>query len=132
MMTHLHSTSVLVGDQDQALAFYVDTLGWEKRTDQRFGPDYRFLTVAPPGAATEVVLQVGSGEHPAPLVIDEMGGTGISVLTDDIAGDYAALTAQGVEFTQAPETMPWGDAATWFLDPFGNKYFLVQASAPAG
>jgi catechol 2,3-dioxygenase-like lactoylglutathione lyase family enzyme len=128
MITKLHSTTILVADQDEALRFYVDTLGWEKREDNMMGPVLRFLTVAPVGAETSVVL--GQPEiygHEAPLrVSQDEGGTGISLLTDDIAATYAELSAKGVRFTKPPQTMPWGAKATWFSDPFGNEYFLVE------
>lgn len=48
------------------------------------------------------------------------------MVTDDIDAEYASLRAKGVDFTQEPETMPWGDKATWFNDPSGNQFFLVQ------
>ena len=54
--------------------------------------------------------------------------TGISLLTDDIKGDYAALTAKGVRFKGEPETMPWGDTAAWFYDPDGNEFFLNEVA----
>jgi catechol 2,3-dioxygenase-like lactoylglutathione lyase family enzyme len=127
MMTHLHSATIVVGDQEEALRFYVDTLGWEKREDNQMGPTMRFLTVVPPGAQTGIVL--GQPEvygQQAPMRIGQESGTGISVMTDDIATAYAELSAKGVKFKQPPETMPWGAKATWFSDPFGNEYFLVE------
>lgn len=122
MMTYLHSTTVAVTDADKALAFYVDMLGWEKREDQPMGED-RWLTVGIPGAQTTLAL--GSGMMAGDL---KPGGfTGISIITDDIDGDYERLRAAGVEFTQPIEAMPWGTRATWFKDPDGNQFFFVQA-----
>lgn len=56
MITKIHSATVIVADQDTALDFYVNTLGWEKRQDAEVGPGYRFLTVAPAGGDAELVL----------------------------------------------------------------------------
>jgi catechol 2,3-dioxygenase-like lactoylglutathione lyase family enzyme len=127
MMTRLHSTTIVVGDQEEALRFYVDTLGWEKREDNQMGPGMRFLTVVPPGAQTGIVLGQPEvyGAQP-PTTIGTESGTGISLMTDDIAATYAELSAKGVNFKQPPDTMPWGAKATWFSDPFGNEYFLVE------
>jgi uncharacterized glyoxalase superfamily protein PhnB len=117
MITHLHSTTITVSDQEEALRFYVDTLGWEKRGDNQLSPEMRWLTVAPKGAQTELAL-LRTGEASQ--------ACGISLITEDIDAAYTDLSAKGVQFKQAPETMPWGDRATWFSDPFGNEYFLVQ------
>jgi catechol 2,3-dioxygenase-like lactoylglutathione lyase family enzyme len=127
VISHLHSTTIIVGDQDEALRFYVDTLGWEKREDNQMGPAMRFLTVAPPGEKTGIVLGQPEvyGQQP-PTRVGTESTTGISLITPDIAATYAELSAKGVEFNKPPETMPWGAKATWFSDPFGNEFFLVE------
>ena len=124
MMTHLYNALVAVTDQDRALAFYVDTLGWEKRDDMPMGEE-RWLTVGIPGAQTALAL--GSGMMAGDLTPG--GNTGITVMTDDIDGDYDRLKAAGVEFTEPIQTMPWGDRATWFKDLDGNLFFFVGGSA---
>jgi predicted enzyme related to lactoylglutathione lyase len=123
MITHVHSTTINVRDLDEALAFYVDVLGWEKRQDSDEA-GMRWLTVAPPGAQTAFALS----QADAPNVSFAMG-CGISLITDDIDGDVAGLVAKGVTVKGEPETMPWGDRATWFSDPFGNEFFLVQLAS---
>lgn len=128
MLSRLHSTTILVADQEEALGFYVDTLGWQKREDNRMDALTRFLTVAPTGAETSIVL--GQPEvygREAPLVVRPgRGGTGITLLTADLAAAYSALSTKGVTFHGPPATMPWGAKAAWFSDPFGNEYFLVE------
>lgn len=129
MDMHMHSTTVIVTDQEEALRFYVGTLGWEKREDAQIGP-MRFLTVAPTGAATGVVLgqpDVLGRQAPYPSYGEgRESSCGISLVTDDIAATYADLSAQDVHFVGPPETMPWGAKATWFDDPFGNRFFLIE------
>ncbi|MFD4197892.1 VOC family protein [Amycolatopsis thermoflava] len=122
MITHLHSATILVGDQEEALRFYVGTLGWEKREDLRFGAVHRFLSVAPPGAVTSIVL--GQPEVHAREMVP--GGTGITMMTPDVAAAHAEMSARGVRFAGQPQVMPWGTKATWFTDPFGNEYFLLE------
>lgn len=52
LISHIHSTTIMVADQDAALDFYVNTLGWEKAMDSSPGENMRWLTVVPPGATT--------------------------------------------------------------------------------
>jgi catechol 2,3-dioxygenase-like lactoylglutathione lyase family enzyme len=123
----IHSTTILVSDQDAALRFYVDTLGWEKRQDNRLGA-MRFLTVAPPGAQTSLVLGQPEiyGKQPPTVLGGGEGNSGISLTTPDLTSTYQELVARGVQFKQSPEKMPWGALATWFTDPFGNEFFLAE------
>ena len=126
MLSHIHSTTVVVADQDAALDFYVNTLGWEKRADDRVGDMMRWLTVAPPGATTELALGHQSwftGDH----TVRKGGHTGISIAASDIDKAYETLTARGVQFKEPVSEMPWGARATWFYDPDGNEFFLVAA-----
>jgi catechol 2,3-dioxygenase-like lactoylglutathione lyase family enzyme len=121
MISHIHSATVVVNDQDAALDFYVNTLGWEKGQDNPMGENMRWLTVVPPGAATQIVLAHTSwgGEVKG-------GNTGISLVAPDIDATYATLLACGVTFKQPVEQMPWGAKATWFSDPDGNEFFVVS------
>ena len=74
-ITDVRTVAITVRDQDQALGFYVDTLGFEKRLDAPFSPTMRWIEVAPPGAATSVALVASdpdaTGEphpiNPAPI-----------------------------------------------------------------
>ncbi|GAB2860425.1 VOC family protein [Lentzea nigeriaca] len=120
MITHAHSCTINVRDLDEALSFYVDVLGWEKRQDTSEA-GMRWLTVAPPGAQTAFALSLNDTPN-----VSFTTGCGISLITDDIDGDCAAFQEKGVRVKTAPDTMPWGDRATWFSDPFGNEFFLVQ------
>jgi catechol 2,3-dioxygenase-like lactoylglutathione lyase family enzyme len=123
MISYIHSTTIVVSDQDVALDFYTKTLGWEKAMDSPMGPEMRWLTVVPPGAKTQLVLGhpswVGDGKVPG-------GTTGISLVTPDIEATVATLTERGVKFKKPIEVMPWGGKATWFSDPDGNEFFLAS------
>lgn len=125
MITSVHSTTVIVNDQDKALEFYTEVLGWDKVQDNDFGEGGRWLTVAPKGAETAVVLgqsEMYGGLKPGSSEV----GCGISLIADDVQATYDDLKAKGVEFRQAPEKMPWGATATWFSDPDGNGFFLTE------
>lgn len=126
MMTHIQTPQVSISNYDDALAFYTGTLGWEKREDVPMGGEGRWLTVGIPGATTGASL-AGPGMH------DERtpgGYTGIQVVTDDIEADFGRLSAAGVTFTQPVATEPLGDKATWFVDPDGNQFYLIESAQP--
>jgi catechol 2,3-dioxygenase-like lactoylglutathione lyase family enzyme len=122
MISRIHSTTVIVNDQDRALDFFVNTLGFEKISDVPMGPEMRWVTVRPVGASTELALgtpQWFSGRTTG-------GPTGISIISTDIDAEHAALTAKGVRFKGPVEMMPWGAKAAWFFDPDGNEFFLAE------
>lgn len=128
MITNMHSATIWVADQDAALDFYVNKLGWEKAADVPIGDSDRFVTIAPvgramPGQAAQISLAprkwLNEGENP-PVQ------TGISFVADDIDATYKVLVERGVTFKGPVEMMPWGMKATWFYDPDGNEFFLVQ------
>lgn len=123
MFSHIYSATIVVSDQDAAIDFYVNTLGWEKTMDIPMGPEMRFVTVVPPGATTQLALGT-------PSWFDETSNlrknTGISLVAPDIDATYATLTERGVRFKEPVSMMPWGGKATWFYDPDGNEFFLAE------
>ena len=128
-MEYLH-TMVRISDIDASLDFYVNTLGWEKRIDAMMGDGYRFLTVAPPGGQAELVLGPAHilGGEPGKGITAGRGmenASGISFAVEDVSGTYQTLLERGVRFSGPPEEMPWGDKATWLIDPDGNRFFLT-------
>jgi catechol 2,3-dioxygenase-like lactoylglutathione lyase family enzyme len=130
MISYIHSTTIIVSDQERALDFYINTLGWEKRIDAMMGDGYRFLTVAPTGGQAELALgpaQMFSIEPGAGITRGRgmEGASGISFAVDDVDETYRTLSERGVRFTGPPEQMPWGDKATWLLDPDGNRFFFT-------
>src|SRR3954451_15566208 len=115
------TVTIAVQDQDEALTWFTEMLGFEKRMDQR-GNGFRWLTVAPPQQA-EVEFLLAS------WFPDRVGKNSTWVLsTRDCQGGYEELKANGVEFSQKPEPRPWGIEAI-FEDLYGNRYALVQESA---
>jgi len=113
---------VTVGDTDQAIDFYVDTLGFEKVVDVPMGPDMRWVEVALPGTKTTIAL--------APPPSDQQAGgsqTGICLDTSDVDADHAALKAAGVDVDD--EVTRYGDPVPpmfWLRDPDGNSLIVVE------
>jgi catechol 2,3-dioxygenase-like lactoylglutathione lyase family enzyme len=121
-------TSVLVDDQEKALAFYTDVLGFRTKTDVPLG-DHRWLTLVSPDNPDGVELLLEPDEHPAAkpfkaaLVEDGIPFTSFAV--DDVQLEYERLSALGVRFTQEPT--PMGPVTTAVLDDTcGN---LIQIAA---
>ena len=135
-MIGIANTQLWVHDQDEALAFYTDKLGWEVQTDVTVPElgDFRWLTVAPVGQAdVSVVLMAIPGspimddatrEQVRSLMGRGFAGT-VFLTTDDCRASYEELKARGVEFTEAPEERPYGIDAG-FRDPSGNSFRLTQ------
>src|SRR3954471_16057366 len=88
----VNTVIVPVADVDKSIAFYVDTLGLEKRVDVPFGGEYRWVEVAPEGAETTVALAPPPEGKPA-----GSRETGISLYTNDIDAYHAQLRADGVD-----------------------------------
>jgi predicted enzyme related to lactoylglutathione lyase len=142
-MIKLSNINVWVHDQDEALAFYTEKLGWEVRDDVTLPeiPDFRWLTVGPPAQKDISIVLM---EVPGPPVFDEatrrtildlMGrgaAGGLFLTTDDCRASYEELKARGVEFSEEPSERPYGIDAG-FHDASGNAFRLVQQSpVPAG
>lgn len=120
-ITQVGTVIVPVKDQDRALEFYLDTLGFEKRLDMPFGGGERWVEVAPAGAATTIALiPPREGE---PTGID----THVGFTSEDVDADHASLKARDVDVDA--EVMRMGDPVPpmfFFSDPDGNRFLIVQ------
>jgi len=121
-------TSVLVDDQEKALRFYTDVLGFVKKTEVPLG-EHRWLTVVSPDSPDGVELVLEPGDHPAvgpfkeALVADGIPFTSFAV--DDVQAEFERLKGLGVTFTQEPTAMGPVTTAV-FDDTCGN---LIQIAA---
>ena len=118
---------IVVSDQDRALAFYTEVLGFEKRQDYQQAGRPRWLTVAPKGEEVEFILVKGKyALDPRPPSDAESGGNHYVFNTDDCRADVATLRARGLQFKEpAPVEAPYGVTA-YFTDPDGNHFALLQ------
>lgn len=123
-------TSVYVDDQDRALAFYTDILGFVKKADVTQGP-YRWLTVASAEEPDGVELQLAPNDNPAAKAyqqaIFQQAQPAANFHTTDLQADYDRLVSRGVTFTVALTKEAWGSMAT-LNDTCGN---LIQLTQPA-
>jgi catechol 2,3-dioxygenase-like lactoylglutathione lyase family enzyme len=133
MITQVTHMTVYVLDQNRALDFYTNKLGFRVVTDVPMGKDVRWLTVSPPQQpGLELVLSPVSPAMFKQETVDIMtdlvskGTFGVAVLTcDDIYATYEEFKAKGVEFTKAPKKEFYGTEAI-FKDDSGNWFSLAQ------
>jgi uncharacterized glyoxalase superfamily protein PhnB len=135
------NAQVWVHDQEEALAFYTDKLGFEVRSDVTLPEmgDFRWLAVNPPGQEDVSIVLMAI---PGPPVMDEETtqqvedlmakgfASGVFLTTDDCRAEYERLKERGVEFTEAPEERPYG-IDCGFRDPSGNSFRLTEVKLPA-
>ena len=110
-----------VADQDAALTFYTEKLGFEVRGDSRFGEhgEMRWLEVAPPGSRARLALN--------PPMFDQPGGSSIGVETADVLGEHARLTAiGGIDLDPEPMRTPGAPLLFMLRDPDGNNIAVVE------
>jgi catechol 2,3-dioxygenase-like lactoylglutathione lyase family enzyme len=113
-----------VADQDAALAFYTEKLGFELRGDTPFGEngEMRWLEVAPPGSRARLALNPPMGAQP--------GGSTIGVETPDVLGEHARLSALGdIDIDPEPMRSPGAPLMFMLRDPDGNTVVVVEAPA---
>ncbi len=133
MIEQLRLTTRFVEDQDEALRFYTEKLGLKKTADEQFGPENRWLTVAPEQDDTvEIVL-----EHPdwaedeaeidrrTALIGDQPA---LAFTVDDCHATYETLIDRGVDFVTEPQERPYGIEAV-AEDLYGNGVVLVEQPA---
>ena len=140
-MIRISTTQLWVHDQDEALAFWTDKVGFEVREDVTVPEmgNFRWLSVAPPGQSDIAVVLMAI---PGPPMIDEGTSGEIAALTakgfsgtvflttDDVMTNYEQMSARGVEFTEKPTPQPYG-IDCGFRDPSGNSVRLAQRSPMA-
>jgi predicted enzyme related to lactoylglutathione lyase len=123
-------TSIYVDDQEKALSFYSDVLGFAKKADVSNGP-YRWLTVASPEEPEGTELQLALNDNPAAKAYQqaqkEQGQPAAMFHTDDLQRDYDRLTGLGVTFSVPLAKEAWGSMAV-LDDTCGN---LIQLTQPA-
>lgn len=126
MARHIASFVLVVADYDEAIAYYTRALGFELREDSPRGDGKRWVLVAPPGAATGILLAKAADDMQSSRIGNQTGGrVGFFLHTDDFDRDFAAMTARGVRFAEAPRRETYGIVAV-FEDLYGNRWDLLQ------
>lgn len=134
MKQSIVTVALVVPDYDEAIAFFVGVLGFELLEDTPQGtlaaPGKRFVRVAPPGGdGAALLLAKAVDDRQCAAIGNQTGGRVFLFLhTDDFDRDHRRLVDAGIAFTGPPRDEPYGRVAV-FVDPFGNKWDLVQPRA---
>lgn len=127
MTQSIASVALVVADYDEAIVFYTEKLGFSLLADTDLGGGKRWVLVAPPGGSgAKLLLAQASDEAERAAIGKQAGGRVFLFLeTDDFARDYAAYSARGVKFREAPRHEAYGSVAV-FEDLYGNGWDLIQ------
>ena len=118
MITHVKFVSIPTGDQDRAVKFWTEQVGFTLVTDQPFSDTQRWIELALADSATRFVLFTPDGQE------DRIGSFFNGALAcDDVEATHRQLSQRGVPFDGPPQKQPWGTFAT-FRDPDGNQFVL--------
>jgi uncharacterized glyoxalase superfamily protein PhnB len=140
-MIKIANAQLWVHDQEEALAFYTEKVGFEVQADVSMPEmgDFRWLTVGPPSQEDVSIVLMAIPEEPVmdsetadqlrDLVAKGFAGT-VFLTTDDCQASYEELKARGVEFSETPEERPYG-IDSGFRDPSGNSIRLTEVKLPA-
>lgn len=133
MAQRITQVAITVRDYDEAIAFYVQKLGFELIEDTPLGGGKRWVRVHPPGGSGPTLLLARAvGEQQLTSVGNQTGGRVFVFLeTDDLRRDHRLLSERGVTFVRGPSEEPFGTVAV-FADLYGNLFDLIQTRVPAG
>lgn len=122
-------TSIYVDDQEKAVRFYTQVLGFAKKADVRQGP-YRWLTVASPEDPNGAELQLALNDDPAAKAYQQamyqQGQPAAMFYTDDVQGDYERIQTRGAEFTMPPTEVTPVSTIAILDDTCGNLIQITQ------
>ncbi len=120
--------SLYVDDQEKALRFYTEVLGFAKKTDFSQGP-YRWVTVASPEEPDGTELQLALNNNPAAKACQQalfqQSQPAMMFFTDDVKGDYERIKARGAEFIMPPTDVT-GSTIAMLNDTCGNRIQITQ------
>jgi lactoylglutathione lyase len=118
-ITDVRTIGITVADPDDALAFYVDRLGFEKRLDAPISPAMRWIEVAPVGAKASIALTAREGST------DQPADTGIRFAVPDAEAEHASMRERGVD---VGELLRWEGVPPMYTfdDPDGNRFYVVE------
>lgn len=130
MINDVMSFTIIVRGQEEALRYYTETLGFEKRADMPMGPGKRWVTVAPRDASVAFVLQPHDwfeGEERAAHERRLGASPTIVLRVDNCEATYKQLRERGVTFSDPPTPLPYGVQAV-MSDLYGNSLVLLEPS----
>lgn len=126
LMLRLDLATLVVADYDEAVAFFVHTLGFTLEADDDLGGDKRWVVVRPGPTGAGLLLARAAGGHQTGAIGHQTAGrVSFFLHTDDLERTVAVWRARGVRFTERPRTEPYGKVVV-FLDLYGNRWDLIE------
>jgi catechol 2,3-dioxygenase-like lactoylglutathione lyase family enzyme len=127
MSQFISAISLVITQYDEAIAFYVDVLGFNLIEDTPMGANKRWVTVQPKGATETLLLlaEATTDEQRAAIGHQAGGRVFLFLKTTTFDADYQRMLAKGVTFLEQPRSEPYGKVVV-FQDPFGNKWDLLE------
>lgn len=125
MKRSLATVTLVVADYDEAIAWYVNKLGFALEADVELGGSKRWITVSAGGGCRLLLARADGSKQEAATGNQTGGRVAFFLETDDFDRDHAAMLARGVVFTEAPRREAYGTVAV-FADLYGNLWDLIE------
>ncbi len=121
MITRINFQCIPVTDQDRAIAFYRDALGFELHTDAPYSEGWRWVFMAIPGAETR--LQFSKADE-----LEVKSGPALCLVCDDVDAECVTLQGKGVEIANGPDDAPWAKGVRWaMIRDTENNLILLES-----
>jgi catechol 2,3-dioxygenase-like lactoylglutathione lyase family enzyme len=130
MKQRIALVAIVVGDYDEAIAWYTGKLGFTLVEDTPMTPGKRWVVIKPPGDGGTALLLAKAANEPQKQAISRQTGGRVFLFlhTDDFRRDHAAYKRRGVAFVEGPRQEPYGTVAV-FTDLYGNRWDLIEPKA---
>lgn len=126
MATTLGMIAIVVPEYDEAIAHYVDDLGFTLVEDAQLSPEKRWVVIAPSSTGAQILLAKASSAQQEAAIGNSTGGrVGYFLYTDNFAQTYETYLSRGIEFTETPRSESFGQVVV-FKDKYGNKWDLIE------
>ena len=118
--------AIVIDDYDQAIAHYVNDLGFTLIEDTVLTPEKRWVVVAPSSQGARILLAKASNQEQMNAIGNSTGGrVGFFLYTDNFQETYQLFLSKGIEFTETPRIETFGQVVV-FKDRYGNKWDLIE------
>ena len=126
MATTLGMIDIVIPDYDEAIAHYVDDLGFTLIEDTELSPEKRWVVIAPNKEGARILLAKASNPQQVAAIGNSTGGrVGFFLYTDNFSETYEKYRERAIEFTETPRNESFGQVVV-FKDKYGNKWDLIE------
>lgn len=127
MATTLGMIAIVIPDYDEAIAHYVNDLGFNLKENTVLSPEKRWVVISPGDSGAQILLAKASNSAQEAAIGNSTGGrVGYFLYTDNFTETYENYLARGIEFTETPRSETFGQVVV-FKDKYGNKWDLIES-----